>query len=200
MVDLTPVAFLTFAATLFVAELTDKDALLLISLSTKVKPRLTFLAGATAFIITTSVIVTLGSLLILVVPVNLVRLGGGVIMVAYGLWEARGLVGEARVENEQSRVAKAGSPFKLFLSMVLALAVLDLAGDATEVLTIVLVSQYGNLPFVFSGCCTGLIAATAVEAALGNRLGKLFTPRRIRIGSAVVFVALGLSIVLLGYS
>ena len=121
-------------------------------------------------------------------------------MIGYGMWEARGLVGESEVKQEESRIAKARSAWRIFWTLVLALAVLDLAGDATEVLTIVLVSQYNNLIFVFTGVCTGLLAATAVETSLGSRLGTLFTPRRLRIGSAAVFVVLGLSIVFLGYS
>ena len=192
--------FLAIASALFVAELTDKDALLLISVSTKVRARTAFLAGATAFVITTTIIVTVGSLLVLVVPVEAVRLAGGVIMIGYGLWEARGLVGEGEVKQEESRIARAKSAWKLFGTLVLALAALDLAGDATEVLTIVLVSQYDSLPFVFSAVCTGLIAATAVETSLGSRLGALFTPRRLRIGSAAVFIILGVSIVFLGYT
>jgi len=183
-------------AALFVTELTDKDSLLLIAISTRVRASVTFAAGASAFLITTTIIVTLGSLLVSVVPVFWVRLAGGGVMIAYGVWEARGIAGQRAVEEEKSRVARAGSTWRLFLSLVLALAVLDLAGDATEILTLVFVSEYGNLLFVFSGVYTGLIAATAVEATLGSKLGNLLTPRRLRIGSAAIFLLLGVSIVL----
>ena len=196
MVSFTVASFAAMAATLFVTELTDKDSLLLIAVSTRVPPRVTFMAGAAAFLITTTVIVTLGSLLITVVPVVWVRLAGGVVMLAYGLWQARGAVGQKAVEEQESRLARAGTTWKLFVSLVLALAVLDLAGDATEILTLVFVSEYGNILFVFSGVCTGLLAATAVEATLGSRLGKLFTPRRLQVGSAIIFLLLGASIVL----
>jgi putative Ca2+/H+ antiporter (TMEM165/GDT1 family) len=196
LVDFTLASFGAMAAALFVTELTDKDSLLLIAVSTRVRARVTFAAGATAFIMTTTIIVTLGSLLVSVVPVVWVRIAGGVVMLAYGIWEARGIVGQGAVQGEESRVAKAGSTWKVFGSLVLALAVLDLAGDATEILTVVFVSEYRNLLFVFSGVCTGLLAATAVEATLGSRLGKLFTPRRLRIGSAAIFLILGASIVL----
>jgi len=196
LVSFTVASFAAMAATLFVTELTDKDSLLLIAVSTRVPPRVTFMAGAAAFLITTTVIVTLGSLLITVVPVVWVRLAGRVVMLAYGLWQARGAVGQKAVEEQESRLARAGTTWKLFVSLVLALAVLDLAGDATEILTLVFVSEYGNILFVFSGVCTGLLAATAVEATLGSRLGKLFTPRRLQVGSAIIFLLLGASIVL----
>jgi len=195
--DLSLASFVTVAATLFVTELTDKDSILLIAVSTKVRARLVFSAGATAFIITTTLIVTLGTLLVSVVPVGWIRLAGGLVMIAYGAWQAKGLLGQGAVEAEESRIARAGSPWRVFVALVIALAALDLAGDATEVLTIVYVAQYGAPLFVFAGVCIGLLSATAVETTLGNRLGRLLTPKRLRIGSAAIFLALGVYIVLL---
>ena len=66
MADLSLASFVTIAVTLFVAELTDKDALLLVAVSAKVRARLAFLAGATAFMITTTIIIAAGSLLVAV--------------------------------------------------------------------------------------------------------------------------------------
>lgn len=191
------VSFGAIAATLFVAELTDKDAFLLITLSTKVRARIVFLAGATAFTITTVILVTAGSLLTTLVPVYWIRIGGGVIMLGYGLWQARGLVGMKAVMEEESRVQKAGTPWKAFVAMVGALALLDLAGDATEVLVIVFVAHYKDLLFVSTAVLLGLLTATALETALGSRLGRLLTPKRLRIVSAVVFLLLGAGILLL---
>jgi len=191
------VSFGAIAATLFVAELTDKDAFLLITLSTKVRARIVFLAGATAFTITTVILVTAGSLLTTLVPVYWIRIAGGVIMLGYGLWQARGLVGMKAVMEEESRVQKAGTPWKAFLAMVGALALLDLAGDATAVLVIVFVARYKDLLFVSTAVLLGLLTATALETALGSRLGRLLTPKRLRIVSAAVFLLLGAGILLL---
>ena len=198
MAGFTLASLAAIATALFVTELTDKDAFLLIAVSTKVKPYLAFLAGATAFTMTTALFVTLGTLIVTVIPVEWVRLVGGTVMVAYGLWEARGLVGARSVEKEESRVERSRGRLGVFLALVAALAFLDIAGDATEVLTIVFVGQYANAPLVFTGCLAGLLAATAVETALGNRLGRVLTPRRLRYVSAVVFLALGGSILAFG--
>jgi len=192
------ISFATVAATIFAAELTDKDALLLIAISTKVRARLAFLAGATAFIFTTTIIVGAGSLIVAVVPVFWIRVTGGVVMIGYGLWEVRGLVGQGQVERQESRIAHGGSQWRIFATLVAALALLDLAGDATEVLTIVLVAQYAVPLFVFSSVCVGLLSAAAVETALGNRLGALLTPRRLQFGSAGIFLILGVTVVLFG--
>ncbi len=196
MADFSLVSFGAIAAALFVAELTDKDAFLLLAVSARIKVRVAFLAGATAFLMTTTIIMTLGSLLVTVVPVFWVRLAGGLVMIAYGLWEARGIIGERAVEAEESRIQKAGSPMRAFLALVVALAALDLAGDATEVLTIVMVAHYANFLLVFSGVMTGLLVAVALETMLGNRLGRLLTPRRLRYVSVFVFIVLGAIIIL----
>src|SRR5580700_4087830 len=80
-------ALLTTAGTMFVAELTDKDALFLLALATKTKASVVFAAGSVAFTITTAIIVLLGSLLITVVPVFAIKLVGGLIMLAYAAFE-----------------------------------------------------------------------------------------------------------------
>ena len=190
-------SFGTIAAVLFVAELTDKDAFLLISISSKVKWSLAFLAGATAFSLTTLLFVAAGSIIVAAVPVYWVRLAGGVVMIGYGLWEARGLVGWGTAKEEETRAQSSGSPWRVFLALVAALALLDIAGDATEILTIVFVAHYTNALLVYSGVLTGLVAATAVETSLGNRLGRVLTPSRLRYLSVGVFLALGVSILVL---
>jgi putative Ca2+/H+ antiporter (TMEM165/GDT1 family) len=185
------VAFAEIAATLFLAELTDKDALLLLALATRTRASKVFLAGATAFLFTTAVIVTVGAIAIAVVPIQWVKLAGGVVMVGYGLWEARGLVGQKAVEDEEEMIESSRGGLRSFLLMVGALAFLDLAGDATEVLTVVFVAQYSDALFVFAAAYAGLLGATAVETALGNRLGRLLTPGRLRYLSVFVFLLLG---------
>ncbi|HEV2137218.1 MAG TPA: TMEM165/GDT1 family protein [Nitrososphaerales archaeon] len=193
------ISFVTIAGALFITELTDKDALLILSVATRVSATIVFLAGAVAFVFDTAVIVSLGALLLTIVPIFWVRSAGGAVMLVYGLWEARGLAGKGTVDREESRIKKSGSTWKVFLTLLGSLIVLDLAGDATEILTIVFVAQYVNALLVFVAGSLGLVAATAVETALGNRLGKILTPRRIRFGSMLVFLALGAAIILSTY-
>jgi putative Ca2+/H+ antiporter (TMEM165/GDT1 family) len=195
LVDPLPTAFATIAFALFVTELTDKDALLLLTLAARTRATLVFLAGATAFVMTTAIFVTVGTLISALVPIIWVRLAGGSFMIGYGLWEARGVVGLGVVDKEEKSLERRLDGWKAFFSIVAALALLDIAGDATEVLTIVLVAQYSNALLVFSASCVGLIAATAFETALGNKLGAMLTPKRIRYASMVVFLALGTFII-----
>lgn len=188
-------SFFAIASALFITELTDKDALLILTLATKTKAWVVFLAGSMAFVLTTTIFVIAGTLVSSFVPILWIKLAGGAFMIAYGLWEARGLVGQRMVDQEEKRLQKTASGLKVFLGMVATLALLDIAGDATEILTIILVAQYSDSLLVFSATCTGLIAATAMETVLGNRVGRLLTRERIRYVSIVVFLLIGAFII-----
>ena len=188
-------AFIGITATIFVAELTDKDALLLLALATRTQPLRVFLAGAVAFTFTTPVIVAAGAYAISIVPIIWIKLAGGGVMLAYGAWEAVGAFGQRPVRKEEERIERARGELKAFFLMVGALALLDLAGDATEVLTIVFVAQYSNALLVFTCVLAGLLAATAVETSLGNQLKRTLTPERMRYVATAVFLVLGATIV-----
>jgi putative Ca2+/H+ antiporter (TMEM165/GDT1 family) len=189
----------TVGIAIFIAELTDKDALLLLSLATRFKPRLVFAAGSVAFTITSAIIVTFGHFLINYVPVAWVSLAGGTIMICYGVWSFfRTEPREEEVTSAERRLsAKASEGMgSVFLSAVGLLVLLDLAGDATEVLTILFVARFRDALLVFIAAIVALIAATGVETTIGNRLSKILSPNRIRVFSLFVFLIVGMSAIL----
>ncbi len=196
MVDQLLPVFAAIVVALFVTELTDKDALLLLTLAAKGRGVVVFMAGSVAFVLTTGLFVSAGALVNSVVPIVWVKLAGGAFMVVYGLWQAKGLVGQGLVEREEREMEGKTYSLSVFLVMVATLALLDVAGDATEVLTILLVAQYKDAALVFSAACSGLIIATGVETLLGNRLGRLLTLKRMKYVSTAVPFILGTSILL----
>ncbi len=183
--------FVTIVLTIFVVELTDKDALLLLTLATRIRPRTAFLSGAIAFTITSAVIVTLGYFLIKVLPIYWVRVAGGFVMIGFGLFEY------LRKDGEKERVLKTaqGSEWAVFLGAVSMLVLLDLAGDATEVMTIVFVARFSNALLVFFGAVLALVVASGIETFLGKNLGNVLSARRVRIMSLIVFVIIGIVII-----
>ena len=193
-------AFLTIFSAVFVAELTDKDALLLLAMATRTRPRTVFAAGSLAFVITTAIIVPAGSLLIIYVPIFWIKMAGGGIMLAYAVWELKRVTGAGEVAKTEERFLKraGGLGRRGFLSAVGALATLDLAGDATELLIIVFVAQFRDPLLVFVSAALALIAATALETILGNRLGRVLSVKRIRYLSIAIFVSLGALIIISG--
>ena len=198
-------ALLTTVGSLFVAELTDKDALFLLALATKTKASVVFASGAIAFTITTAIIVAVGSLLLTLVPVVAVKLAGGAIMLAYALWELlRSSTKEQGMDGRERRLLEKDgrSAWSIFFAAVVSLIALDLAGDATELLTVVLLARFDDVVVVFSGAVIGLVGATAVETLLGNRLGRVLSPKRIRYLSVAVFAVIGTTVIvtsLLGF-
>ena len=186
-------ALVTVGTAIFVAELTDKDALLLLSLATKFRARIVFAAGVVAFAITSAIIVTVGHFLVDYVPVSWITLAGGTIMISYGIWSY--LTNQdsdetADVERKLSGSAQKGEA-SVFLSTVGLLALLDLSGDATEVLTILFVARFQNVVIVFTGAVLALVAATAVETTIGRKLSNILSTTRIRVFSLCVFLVIG---------
>ncbi|MDA4115847.1 MAG: TMEM165/GDT1 family protein [Thaumarchaeota archaeon] len=191
-------ALVTTMGTIFVAELTDKDALFLLALATKTRASLVFVAGSVAFTITTAIIVLLGSVLIAVVPVVAIKLAGGSIMLAYAVLEYyRFSNEERRVDKREERLLERGGrgAWSIFVPAVLTLIALDLAGDATELLTIVFLARYQDALLVFAGAVLGLVAAVAVETALGSRLGRVLSRRRIKYLSIAIFTVIGATVI-----
>jgi putative Ca2+/H+ antiporter (TMEM165/GDT1 family) len=140
-----------------------------------------------------------GSALVAYVPIFWVKIAGGVIMLGYAVLQyLRGLRVETSLKKKEERFLKSLGKKELyaFLGILASLIILDLAGDATELLTIVFVAQYRNVLLVFAGAVVALIAASALETVLGNRLGKLLTAKRIRQLSVVVFLIIGSIIIL----
>lgn len=190
-------ALLTIIGTIFVTELTDKDALFLLALATKTRASVVFAAGSVAFVLSTAIIVLLGSLLISVVPVVAIRLAGGSIMLAYAVWEYYRFSSEAKfVDEREERLLEksAKGVWSIFIPAVLTLVALDLAGDATELVTIVFLAHFQDALVVFSGTVVGLVGAVAVETALGNKLGKVLSRKRIKYLSIVVFTVIGVTV------
>lgn len=184
--------------TIFIAELTDKDALFLLALATKTKASVVFLAGSVAFTISTAIIVLVGSVLISVVPVFAIKLAGGAIMLGYaGLELYRFSREESQVDEREERLLErsAKSVWSIFVPAVATLVLLDLAGDATELVTIVFLARFQDALVVFAGAVVGLVGAVAVETALGNRLGRVLSPRRIKYLSIAVFTVIGVAVI-----
>ena len=100
--------FITVASSIFIAELTDKDALLILALSTRIKPFIVFVSGLVAFTITTAVVVTIGDFLLSISPVDWITLSGAVIMIGYGIWLLLGIKrdGEDLTEKESNLLAR----------------------------------------------------------------------------------------------
>lgn len=116
-------------------------------------------------------------------------------MIAYGAWEFFKASNELGTESSKTEkklsTNSSKSTWAVFLSTVSILMFLDLAGDATEVLTIVFVAHFQDTFVVFSGAVCALVAASAIETLIGNRLSKFLSLKRIHVFSFLVFLIIG---------
>lgn len=190
--------FLTVLATIFIAELTDKDALLLLTLATRMKAWTAFAAGSLAFTITSAIIVTLGYFLVAIIPVFWIRAAGGFVMIGFAIYQYFSAEEKSEEERLVERTTK-NNALSVFLGAVLMLVFLDLAGDATEVLTIVFVARYSDALLVFLGAVTSLVAASAVEVILGSNLKRFLSEKRLRVLSLIVLLTIGTIIIVTSF-
>jgi putative Ca2+/H+ antiporter (TMEM165/GDT1 family) len=172
--------------------LTDKDAFLIITLATRHRSWFVFAAGAVTFTITTAIIAASGYFLVRVFPVYLIKIVGGLIMIGYGIWGfLKGNEKELAEEEEKLLARTSKGTWPAFLAAVSMLALLDLTGDATELLIIVFVAHFNDVILVFVSALTALILATALETAVGNRLQKHLSLKRLKLFSLLVFTVIG---------
>ncbi len=117
-------------------------------------------------------------------------------MICYGLWGFIKASEKELAKEEEKLLARTStkSMWSGFLAAVSMLALLDLAGDATEVLIIVFVARFNNVFLVFASALIALIAATALETTIGNRLRNHLSPKNLRLFSLLVFTILGTTI------
>ncbi len=116
-------------------------------------------------------------------------------MIGFGLWTYFRSDSDEKEEERLIRRTLKKTEWSVFIGAVSLLILLDLAGDATEVLTIVYVAKFENTLLVFLGAVLALILASGVETLLGRKIGKLLSTKHIRLISLVVFLLIGSIIV-----
>lgn len=120
-------------------------------------------------------------------------------MICFAIYEFFEITKEAKKieseENAKLNVRQKKDSRSILLSAIAMLVALDLAGDATEVLTIVFVAKFQDALLVFVACVAALVLASGVETVIGHRLGKFLTPGRVRYLSLFVFLSIGLVII-----
>tara|TARA_B100000579_G_C22716636_1_gene797223 strand:- start:525 stop:887 length:363 start_codon:yes stop_codon:yes gene_type:complete len=81
--------------------------------------------------------------------------------------------------------------FSIFLSTFASVFIAEL-GDKTQIATLLLSAKSGRPIFVFAGAALALICSTLVVVLLGSWLSKSISQYRIRIGSSILMLGLGL--------
>jgi Ca2+/H+ antiporter, TMEM165/GDT1 family len=164
MMSLSVEGFLVVFAVVAGFELFDRTSFSMMALATRGHARSTWAGGATAFVASTAVAVSVGAALVALLGpgrIGLVRAGAGGFLIAYALWLwYRGP--EATEGGERTERTA-------FLTAFVTIFLLEM-GDNTMIIEILFVTTWGWLVVLVAGAAA-LIAVAAWASWLGNRLG-----------------------------
>lgn len=174
--------FLAALVLLATAELGDKTQIMTISFAARY--RLASVLGsvllATALLNLLAVI--LGKFVALYLPISAIKIGAGLLFIAFGLWTL------TANDGAEIKTSQASSPFwAIFGTFFLA----EL-GDKTQVAVIALSAHY-NKPFqIWLGATLGMGLANIFGIAVGNRLGAALPEKTVKRTAGLLFIAFGL--------
>ncbi len=171
----------------FVAEFGDKTQLVSLSMASRYPP-LQVLAGAMmALALVLGLAVGAGGLIAAYVPDVVIAIASGIFFVIMGLFTL------ARHEGSdfEQRPGKAG------FYQTLLLVFLAEMGDKTQMAAMLLSANFGRPLAVFAGAMAAMLLNHALAIFLGRRFFSRLNPRLLKQGTALLFMAIGLAMIII---
>ena len=168
-----------------VLEVFDRTSFALIALAARSHPFQTWVGGAIAFVLTTVISVTVGSVLSdLLGPsrIGYLRVAGGLFLIGYAAW-----LYYHPESDDPNRLPR--TPRTALIASLVTVFLLEL-GDTTMIFGIVFVSDFGWLIVLVAGTL-GLVVVAAWDSFLGSRLGERLEPRLLHRVVVAVLVIVG---------
>jgi len=168
-----------------VLEVFDRTSFALIALAARSHPFQNWVGGASAFVLTSAVSVTVGSALSdLLGPsrIGLLRVAGGLFLIGYAAW-----LYFHPESDDPTRPPR--TPRTALITAFVTIFLLEL-GDTTMIFQIVFVSDFGWL-IVFVAGALALVTVAAWDCFLGSRLGARLEPRLLHRIVVVVLIVVG---------
>ena len=176
-------AFLTSVVVVALAEIGDKTQLLAVVLTARYRRPLPILLGILLATICNHLLAALlGAVAASWLQSDWFRYAVAASFIAMGLWT---LVPDKLDDEEEPR-----SRFGPFLATLVAFFLVEM-GDKTQVATVALAARFQVVWPVAAGTTVGMMLANAPVVLAGARLVERVPLKPIRIGAALLFVALG---------
>jgi Ca2+/H+ antiporter, TMEM165/GDT1 family len=183
----------------FLAELGDKTQLVALGFGARYRLAPVLTGVVVAYMCTNLLSVIVGGLLGAALPTRAIGLVGGVLFIGFGLWTLRSVGGDDGDDdpghdgdNPDGAVAVADERH-IVASVAIAMFLAEL-GDKTMLATATLAAQ-GNPVLVWIGATTGIILAGVLGVLVGRVFGARLPERATRIGSAILFAAVGIGLI-----
>lgn len=168
------------------AELGDKTQLTAITLSTKYRAISVFTGAMLAMALVDGVSILVGTALAELIPMQLVRLVGAAIFIAFGI---RTLISN---EDDKIEVKSGKSAIVTSFSMV---SLMEL-GDKTQFSVIALAAEYKSPIMVFTGMMLAYLMLMGIGVVVGCKLLKFVPTRYLKIFTGLLFIIFGLAFLL----
>ncbi len=193
MVDLGWAAgFLVVFAVVGGFELFDRTSFALIAMAARSRPWPTWVGGATAFVLTTVIAVTVGAALADVLGparIGWLRVAGGSFLIVYALYSYL-------TPDEEERLERVTQARAAFTTAFVTIFLLEL-GDTTQIFEIVFVADWGWVVVLVAGSLA-LVSVAAWDVVLGQRLGARVEPATMRKVVTVVLLVVGVATIVYG--
>ena len=171
--------------TVFVAEFGDKSQLVCLTMACRYPP-LQVLAGAmTAMAIVLGLAVAVGGFLAAIIPHSLIAVASGLVFIIIGLLSY--LRKRERLDEFNSKAGYFQTLTMIFLAEF---------GDKTQLAVMFLAANFGYPLAIFAGAMAAMLLNHLLAVYLGSRLISRISPHYIRLGTAVLFVVMGLLIII----
>ncbi len=182
MIAAATAAFLT----VFIAEFGDKSQLVCLTMACRYPP-LQVLAGAmTAMAVVLGLAVGVGSIIAEAVPHSYVAVGSGIFFIAVGLYTYfRGK------DSAEEKIGKTG------YFQTLGMIFLAEFGDKTQLAAMFLAASFGYPLAVFAGAMLAMLVNHILAVYLGSRFITRVNPRYVKLGSASIFIVIGLVMIII---
>jgi putative Ca2+/H+ antiporter (TMEM165/GDT1 family) len=185
-VDLGWVAgFAVVFAVIGVLEVFDRTSFALIALAARSHPFQTWVGGASAFVLTSAISVTIGSALTDLLGssrIGLLRVAGGLFLIGYAVW--------LYFHPESEEVGREPrTPHTALVTAFVTTFLLEL-GDTTMIFQIVFVTEFGWLIVLVAGALA-LVTVAAWDSYLGAHLGARVEPKLLHRVVVVVLIIVG---------
>lgn len=175
---------------LLVAELGDKTQLSVISLSSTYKAIPVFVGSMLAFLVVDGLSIVIGGPLLALLPIRYVQIISGIIFVIFGLLPL------IRKEEDETKAQDKKRSTKPLLASFSLIALMEL-GDKTQILTITLAAQ-SNPIMVLAGMILAFTVLTSLAVLIGAKLVSRLPMKWVKIGTSVLFIAIGIISILTG--